>query len=39
MEVAMFHLIGVLVVTGFALYGVAHFVEAHVVADKKKRLS
>jgi len=30
----MFRFVGFLVVTGFALYGAAHFVRCHVVAEK-----
>jgi len=30
----MFRLVGWLVVTGFALYGLSEFIDRHVVADK-----
>ena len=33
----MFRTVGWLVVTGFALYGAAQFIKAHVVADKNER--
>lgn len=31
----MFNFVGWLVVTGFALYGLAKFIHGHVVADKQ----
>lgn len=34
-EVTMFKFVGWLVVTGFAVYGAVHFVQAHVVAGKE----
>ena len=39
MEVVMFRIVGWLVVTGFALYGLDRFVADHVVTDKDKPLA
>lgn len=32
----MYTFVGWLVVTSFALYGLAHFINGHVVADKRQ---
>ena len=35
----MFHLVGLLVITGFAVYGAARFIRDHVVTGKESGVS